>query len=238
MIIGVIARDGILLASDTRCMITDRGVFLGYHDQARKIAISSNETTSSPIACALACSVSGLCLTEDTQGWLCDHRYRVDTSVELVHGDFEKKYKVISKYDPSVRITSITSIFAKYEDDTPCLSLGNLSDTVGTKARSGVFSYPEITGKSIETQIPTKEQAIQFAREKILQEARVNIAVGKVIDIVYVTLNGVKWLQGNDRVVLPAIKKNLYIEYKKNPAVITLLKERPLLERWFEMDLY
>jgi hypothetical protein len=232
MIIGVIVQDGILLASDTRCMVGKTNGFVGYHDQARKIAISSH-TTPSPIACAIACSSrfsAGESVTDSTQSWLLKNRFRPDTPLEIVHSDFEQKYKALNSELGTG--FSITSIFAKFVTGLPCLSYGVLSSNILVKTGHGIFSFPEVTEPAFESSPPTRDDAVTFLIDQIKRTAASHRSIGTTIDIVYVSKNNVEWLQGGNRKTLPVRAKDLYAKYKTDPSIITPLNDSASLHRW------
>lgn len=235
MIIGIIAETGIILASDTRCMIGDPPNYIGYHDQARKIVLSPHQALS-PIACAIARSgrieFNGT-TTQATQKVLSNPRFVPTTLLSHVHDEFERPYKAINSELPIAKL-SIVAIFAKFENGCPCLSYGNLSTEIQCIRKSGMFSHPGLTDNPFENIMPSKDKAVQFVRDSIIKRSSPKSGIGSVIDIIHLTSHNIEYVQGQDRDILPTQPKKLYEEYKRNPSIITLLAESNLLEEWFK----
>ena len=183
MIVGVIAKSGILLASDTRCMVGNPKKFVGHHEQARKIAVST-ESTPARIACAIACGSHfsfGESVITFALSWLSKHRFNRNTSLHVIHCEFEQRYKNINSQLPTG--FSITSVFAKFEGGCPCISYGTLGKSIAVNAHSGVFCYPKIPDDAFEHSLPTREDAIAFVKEQITSKATPQSPIGSTVDI-------------------------------------------------------
>ncbi len=234
MIIGIISQSGIILGSDTRCMVGNRGKFVGHHERARKIVFSS-EMTATPIACAIACS-SSMSFGESpigfAQSWLSEHRFLPDTLLNNVHDEFEQRFNVLNEQLPSE--FTISSIFAKFTNGIPVISFGSLKKQVEVKMGRGMFCYPEVSILPFETNVPNTEDAIAFLKEAIIHRASPHGAIGSEIDIIKVSETNVEWIQGQDRHPLPTHASELYAEYQKDPSIITPKNERISVDKWLK----
>jgi hypothetical protein len=124
----------------------------------------------------------------------------------------------------------ITSIFAKYINNAPCLSLGNLRREIIIKEGNGYFSYPKLGIDEIPKSLPSSEDAVAFVNEAIRNRFSDDGPIGGAIDIVLILQSRIEWIQGNGRPVLPVRGKELFEEFKKDNSKFTALKGNAALE--------
>ena len=234
MIFGIIAESGIVLASDTRCMVGSSGNYVGYHDLARKIAVSPTNAQAL-IACAIACSSkfsAGESPITSADKLLFNPRFDNSTSLQIIHPQFERKFKNINSELKSC--FSIVSIFAKYEGACPCLSFGDLKNSIVVKSNSGVFSNLNISDNNFETCLPELKDVTEFIKDQILLNSKLNTSIGPKLDIVHISKKGIEWIEREAKPRLSIFAKELYTEYQKDPSLITPTYDRSLLEVWLK----
>ncbi|MFI5252957.1 MAG: hypothetical protein ACHQQQ_11070 [Bacteroidota bacterium] len=226
MIIAVISQSGIVLGADTRCMVGSSQKYVGYHDHARKIAISP-ENSDAKMACAFSCT-SWYGHSESPISIPFFNRKR---GLLAIHTDIEYRFKLTNEECPCLG-SSITSICAKYFDDMPNISFGDLGSEIKTKNR-GFYSSPQIRDENIDINnyFPDTQNAISFVKDRILEASKVNRCIGPEADIVIVNQSRIEWVQGKERIIYPIKKKELLSKFKKREIeIVPLVDEYSLLK--------
>ena len=237
MIVGIITQTGIVLASDTRCMVGHPGKYVGHHGYAEKIVVSSIDNPSQ-IACAIACSSLesfGESPLEYAKYMVSNNKYPRNASLHLIHCEFEERFKNINKTLPAG--FSITSIFAKFENNCPCLSYGNLKCGIIIKTHSGMFCYPPNDEASFDNKIMPNDQAIVFAEEIIRNKSTIHGGIGGDVDVVFITFKNSEWIKGKDRRRLPVKAKELKAMYEQDKSLITPIDDRNMVDGFFKSTL-
>jgi hypothetical protein len=227
MIVGVIAKTGIILASETRCMIGNPEQYLAYHERARKIAVSIQPR----ITCAIACSIKssyGRSIIDIAKSSLLKIDYQKNISLEHIHSIFQEN--ICKELPPG---PEVISILAKYVNGTPTLSFGNLSKTIKVK-NNGVFSYPPIEDGPYEAEQPTEELAIQFVKKTITErsQSQANVKIGGDIEIIRLTTAEINWIHKFSWTPLPSKLDKLYFEWKQDRSILEQTDKKEHLEEW------
>jgi hypothetical protein len=220
MIMAVISQDGIIVAADTRCMIGRSGNYIGYHDNARKI-IMSPEDSECKMACAFSVtSWGGYTDLPSTIGHNNKKRPLRD-----IHSDIEYRFKNINEEWP-IAGSSVTNICAKYSDGIQEISIGNLKDRIRVNDK-GFFCSRSIDDGRTEgdDSFSSIAAAILFVKEQIRKASKEKVTIGPYVDIVLVTNSSVEWLEGEDRIIYPTKKKELALLYKYREPKIVLLTD-------------
>ena len=234
MIIGVIADSGIILASDTRCMIGSPKKYVGYHEQARKIAISPNRILP-PVACAVACSSEfsfGESIINHANGILSDNRSHSDNTVCKIHLEFNHRINQINT--GLFTDFSVISIFAMFENNVPHISYSSLKSEVKVQRKIGIYSYPIITKDVYNSFVPTKDEAIGFVKGSIMSMSTVNETIGNEIDILHISNSHLEWIQGESREIFPIKKKELYKKYLTDREKFKATYDYEILENYLK----
>ena len=229
MIIGVIANTKIVLASDTRCMIGNPGNYLAYHDQARKIVILNQPQIACAVACDIKKTFGGTSIIDISKRSLSDINYRQSVSLSEIHVKFQEKIYEDLLYAGEKYYYK--SILAKFDNDNPCLSYGNLSNGTIFKSK-GIFSYPPLQNELYENEKPTDEQAVQFVKDKIKEKSKRHVEIGSDIEIIYLTSTTIDWIQKQNWLPLPTKPQKLYDEWKKDHSILKQLNKEQKFEEW------